>query len=147
MAMKLRIARNDDAHEIAKLTNELGYTASEAETLQWLSILLGSKTHQVMVAANSDRHLLGWIVVEQRLSLEAGFKAEITGLVVRTTARRSGVGRHLVSTAEEWATLKGLAHIEVCSNVIRKESHPFYLGLGYEHKKTAHNYEKRLQRA
>lgn len=143
--MELRVAKNDDAPEITKLTKELGYMVSEAETLQWLSMLLGSKTHQVMVVANSDNHLLGWIVVEQRLSLEAGFKAEISGLVVRTTARRSGIGRHLISAAEKWATVNGLAQITVRSNVTREESHPFYLGLGYAHKKTAHNYEKRLE--
>ncbi|MBK7541099.1 MAG: GNAT family N-acetyltransferase [Candidatus Competibacteraceae bacterium] len=145
MAINLRIANSNDASEIATLTQELGYGVSEKETLEWLSVLLGSNTHQVIVAADNDSRLLGWIVVEQRLSLEAGLKAEISGLVVRATAQRSGVGRQLVSAAEEWATTMGLAQIQVRSNILRKDSHPFYLSLGYMHKKTAHSYAKGLQ--
>ena len=142
----IRPARPDDAGEITRLSVELGYPTSLEATAANLSILLASARYLVVVAAGGSR-LLGWAVVERRLSLESGERAELTGLVVSTSARRKGIGRALVSAAEHWGSAQGLASMYVRSNVARRESHPFYLGIGYERKKTQHTYEKRLASA
>jgi len=139
----IRPARPDDATEITRLSVELGYPATLAATSANLATLLGSARYLVSVAAEGPR-LLGWAVVERRLSLESGERAELTGLVVSASARRKGVGRALVSAAERWGSEQGLASMYVRSNVARLESHPFYLGLGYNRKKTQHTYEKPL---
>jgi GNAT superfamily N-acetyltransferase len=84
------------------------------------------------------------MVVERRVSLESGEAAEITGLVVAASARRTGVGKALVSSAEQWTARQGLTAIRVRSNITRAESHPFYERLGFLRKKTQHTYEKPL---
>ena len=132
-----------DAAEIARLSTELGYPVSPHEIAGRLAILLSSPLHFVSVAREGSC-LLGWIAAEQRLSLESGEKAELTGLVVDPSARRQGIGKLLVSAAERWAAGRGLRKVTVRSNIARKESHPFYESLGYARLKTAHAYMKTL---
>lgn len=143
MNISITTATLNDVIAITALTQELGYSVTEAQTQEWLSYILNSKTHRVMVAV-SGKALCGWIVVEKRISLEAGFKAEITGLVVNTQYRRVGVGNQLVQAAQVWATNLGLARLSVHSNITRDASHVFYQSLAFVLKKTSHNYAKVL---
>ena len=143
----IRPARISDAEEIARLSIQLGYPASVEEITSRLETLLASAHHFVAVAVGQGPRLSGWAVVERRLHLESGETAELAGLVVDATARRSGVGAALVSAAEGWAVEQALAFIRVRSNIARHESHPFYTNLGYTLKKTQHTYEKPLSNA
>jgi GNAT superfamily N-acetyltransferase len=139
----LRNARVDDAAEIARLADELGYPATAMEITARLALLLPQTHHHVMVA-EADGALLGWIAVERRLTLESGERIEIVGLVVSTAIKRGGIGRALVTDAERWALGQGFDSITVRSNVARTESHPFYERLGYVRRKTQHAYSKSL---
>jgi GNAT superfamily N-acetyltransferase len=106
-------------------------------------MLLPSPAHFVAVAERSGS-LLGWVAAERRMLLESGERAELVGLVVGAAARRAGVGKALVSAAEQWATAQQLKVISVRSNIARLESHPFYESIGYARKKTQHSYAKEL---
>ena len=116
----------ENAAEISRLTNELGYMVDEEKTKEWLSFLLRSENHCVLIALNSSKSVCGWIVIEKRISLEAGLKAEITGLIVGEEYRRYGIGQKLVSAAISWAKILKLTKVVVRSNVQREESHVFY---------------------
>lgn len=133
----------EDASELARLDEELGYAAQPAEMRERLGVLAKLESHFVAVA-EENAGLLGWIHAEQRLSLETGTKAEIVGLIVDGKARRKGVGRLLVGAAEAWAARRGLTSVVVRSNAARQESHAFYPGLGYRHSKTQQVYTKPL---
>jgi N-acetylglutamate synthase-like GNAT family acetyltransferase len=132
-----------DAAEIARLAGELGYPADAAVMVARLEALVADPRRCVYVIEGNGR-LQGWIAVERRLSLEAGERVEITGLVVDGTVRRGGVGRALASAAEAWAVEQGIDLVVVRSNVQRQASHPFYEGLGYTRQKSQHVYAKRL---
>jgi GNAT superfamily N-acetyltransferase len=126
---------------MARLAGELGYPMSTAEMARRLDVLLPSERHHIAVAADGD-HLLGWVHVEHRFSLEGGDRAELMGLVVDSSARRRGLGRELVEVAENWARTRGIAAVTVRSNAARDLSHPFYEALGYAREKTQHVYRK-----
>ncbi|BBB29500.1 GNAT family N-acetyltransferase [Neptunomonas japonica] len=143
MNISITSATLNDVIAITALTHELGYAANETKTQEWLTYILNSATHAVLIAVSGEA-LCGWIVVEKRISLEAGFKAEITGLVVSTQHRRAGVGNKLVQAAQVWATDLGLTRLAVHSNTTRDASHSFYQSLGFALKKTSHNYEKTI---
>lgn len=113
-------------------------------TTSSLETLLHSARYFVAVAPAPNCSLLGWLVAERRLWLESGEGIEITGLVVSASARRLGVGKSLVASAEHWAIQQGFRLIRVRSNVSRVESHPFYQRIGFSPKKTQHVYEKPL---
>lgn len=131
-----------DAVQISGLSLQLGYPATIEHVRERLQRLLSSPNYFVAVAVAGDREVLGWVAAERRLSLESGEKAELTGLVVATAARRTGVGQALVHAAEHWAREAGFASLHVRSNVARVESHPFYRKIGFRFKKTQHTYEK-----
>lgn len=143
MEVSIQAANTEHLKGIHELALEWGYPASELETLQWLKELMKSSNHQVFVAV-SDDSVLGWSVVEKRISLGQGFIAEITGLVVGSSYRRSGIGQLLVNAVEGWSRSLGLSRVLVSSNVRRFESHKFYPSIGFELAKTTHVYTKEL---
>ena len=145
MASAIRVATIADAAEIARLSAQLGYPAPVETFAARLRRLLDSRVHAVLVAvSDADRHLAGFIALEQRITLESGERVEIVGLVVDADARRGGAGRSLVAAAERWTGERGLDEVFLRSNVVRPEAHPFYEGLGYTRTKTQHAYRKRL---
>lgn len=137
----LRQATLADAAEVSRLVTELGYSASVDHVEERLRRLLREDRVLVLVA-ESDEGLLGWVNAEERLTLESGASFEIVGLVVDARARRCGVGHALVREVESWAVTKGAASVRVRSNVARVESHAFYEAVGYRRQKTQHAYER-----
>jgi len=140
----IRAAAESNADGIAQLSCTLGYAATAEVIRQRLSAMLGSENDLVLVAVNDAGVTIGWIQAHASHVLESGFRVEITGLIVSPDARRCGVGRALVSRAEEWARQVGAEAIVVRSNAHRVESHAFYPALGYDVTKTQTVYRKRL---
>lgn len=138
----IRPARAGDEAEIARLAGELGYPSTAEEVAARLRAL--ARERSFVAVAAGEAGLLGWVAAEQRVTLDAGERAELTGLVVGAGARGTGVGRALVEAAERWALGRGIALMTVRSNVLRPESHPFYARLGYARTKTQHYYRKPL---
>lgn len=139
----IRSARLGDAAEVARLSAELGYPASEADISARLAALLPLHEHHVAVA-EADGKLLGFAAVEIRTLLVSGRKAELMGLVVGSEARGRGVGKSLVRAAEEWSRAQGVGRMTVRSNIARPESHGFYECVGYMRNKSQHVYFKEL---
>jgi GNAT superfamily N-acetyltransferase len=139
--MNVRPATGSDAAEVARLCTELGYSVSEEVMHGRLGQLLNSPAHLVVVAQRESA-LRGWICGERRVSLESGTRVEISGLIVDPSLRRSGIGRLLVSEIERWALSQDCQEVMVRSNVARLESHPFYESLGYKRAKTQHAYKR-----
>lgn len=134
-----------DAPRLTGLLAQLGYPSEVDVVANRLAGILNSASQQVLVAVPADDSRIdGYVGVERRLALQVDERVEITGLVVDSAARRSGLGRALVDAAEQWAVRQGLHTIVVRSNIARPESHPFYEGIGYQRTKTSHMYHKVL---
>jgi len=140
----IRAATLDDAAEIARLSAQLGYPADVAVFADRLERILPLRTHAVLVCEGEGGRLVGFIGLEQRLTVESGDKAEVVGLVVDADARRTGAGRRLIAAAEAWARTRGLLELFLRSNIVRPEAHAFYPALGFERSKTQHVYRKAL---
>jgi GNAT superfamily N-acetyltransferase len=142
----------EDAAEIARLTNELGYEAPTSLISLRLAAFVAKPRYFVAVAEIQPGILGGWLSAERRLILHTGEKVEISGLVVDRTKRRTGIGSSLIVAVEQWAAESGIASLVVRSQVDRPESHAFYMRAGYIRDKTQHVYSKcvipnRLERA
>ncbi len=144
--MIVRPACADDAEAIARLSAELGYAAAPEDTVSRLTALLADE-RQLVVVAEDDGNVVGWLQATAGLVLESGFRVEIVGLVVAAAARRRGVGRELVQRAETWAVGVGARVLVVRSNIARTESHRFYPALGFTAAKTQHVYRRILPAA
>ena len=157
---EIRPARPADAPRLAELLAQLGYPSEPDAVARRLARMSGSADHEVLVgvpagagvgggaggggASGGGVRVGGYVCVERRLVLERDEHVEITGLVVDSAARRSGLGRALVDAAERWALRHGLHTVVVRSNVVRPESHPFYARIGYRRTTTSHAYRKEV---
>jgi GNAT superfamily N-acetyltransferase len=137
----VRVARRSDVSALAALSGELGYPVEVAEMSRRFNAV-ADRADQAIFVAELDGAVAGWIHIAERRLLEASRQAEIMGLVVQATARGRGLGRALVRAAERWAFMRGLDTVVVRSNIVRPESHPFYVTLGYTRTKTQHVYRK-----
>ena len=122
----------NDLPALVRLTAELGYPDSEEEIRNRLEIISHSKDHNIFVAINSE-NVVGLMSFHSLdILYGAGKLGRITALVVTEIERGKGIGRMLVSKAEELARISGCKRLELTSNNRRTEAHKFYERLGFE---------------
>ena len=126
----IRVATQNDAEIIAVLAGQLGYPGTPDQARDRL-MLLSSSERDVVMVAEQEGAVVGWIHVGIRDTLEAAQYAEILGLVVDERFRSRGIGGHLVRCGEEWALEHGQKRIRVRSNLLRGQTHRFYERLEY----------------
>jgi GNAT superfamily N-acetyltransferase len=143
-AHSIRPANDRDCVEIARLTNQLGYPASDDMIRRRLQHLLASPNDVVLVAESSEGLLVGWIHAFLSQPLESDYRAEVGGLVVDKEFQRRGVGRELIQRIELWAEEHGAVQISVRCRTTRLEAHKFYENLGYHPTKTQIAFRKPL---
>ena len=131
----VRLAVLEDAARITRLSEQLGYPCTVAETRKRLVEVIRNGEHAVLVA-ESDGQLLGWIHVLVYHTLTADTPGEIAGLVIDESHRSRGLGQLLMKHAEQWARDKGCSAVRLRSNVVRARAHAFYERLGYQVKKS-----------
>jgi GNAT superfamily N-acetyltransferase len=98
----------------------------------------------VLVADLPGTKVAGWIQIFLDQVVMSEMRVEVAGLVVDERCRGLGVGRALMGRAEAWALERGCKVVSLRSNVVRKEAHQFYAGLGYSIVKTQHAFRKKL---
>lgn len=141
MYYSIRPMNGADCAAVATLSGQLGYPASETEIRARFESITARSAGVVLVAEN-DGSLIGWIHAAISPVLEADLYGEIAGLVVDESCRSQGVGAALVEAAEEWARRAGCRAMRVRSRVMRERAHAFYERNGYTRIKTQHAFEK-----
>jgi GNAT superfamily N-acetyltransferase len=134
--MRIRRADGSDYHAITTLTGQLGYTVTSPQIRERLDFILQEPDQDFYVADIQDVGVVGWVHIHRTYHLQAPFYAEIGGLVVEKTYRGSGVGKALITKAEQWVRDQGLKTMRIRTNAIRVEAHEFYKSLSYELDKT-----------
>jgi ribosomal protein S18 acetylase RimI-like enzyme len=140
-AVTIRRARPSDAEAIARLATQLGYNAESSAVADRLSRVLARSDQEFLVADHKERPV-GWIHVLVSEYVEADAFVVIGGLVVDREYRNQGIGRRLLTTAEEWAVQHGCSVVRLSSSVQRTEAHAFYEGAGYTKLKTQYSFAK-----
>ncbi len=128
----IRRAEKGDASEIARLLTALGHPTSEEEVGgRWEAWVEEGNT--ALVAANPDGTLAGMATLTQMTVLHRPAPVgRITALVVDPIQRGKGMGRALVSAAEENLARAGCRLLEITSHARLVDAHEFYEHLGYE---------------
>ncbi|NOT94268.1 GNAT family N-acetyltransferase [Ferruginibacter sp.] len=131
MELFIRAAEVEDFESITRLSYQFGYIADTKKTKERLSEIIVSNDNCAFVATDSGI-VIGWIHGFYTLRIQSDPFVEIGGLVVDENYRRKGIGRLLVQKVTEWAKLKNGSTIRVKCNSIRKESHQFYISIGFK---------------
>jgi GNAT superfamily N-acetyltransferase len=131
--LTIRVARPDDAADVAGLLVELGYPDNGVDDVRRRLAAWAREAAGVALVAERDGRVLGAVAVTAFPYLErAGRCGRVVALVVAATSRGQGVGRRLVEAAEAAAAGFGCVRMEVTSARQRTEPHAFYRRLGYE---------------
>ena len=131
-----------DAEVVAELATELGYP-NGIEAIRRRIRPIG-EANLLLVASEASDKPVGFIQAHRVCIIEVGSRVEILGLVVSSTARRTGIARLLIEEVERWAKKIGVEVVSVRSNTKRAEAHLFYPAMGYKQIKTQAVYEKRI---
>ena len=141
--LRIRRMAATDAEVVAALAGELGYPGETAAIRAHIRAI--SESDLLLVAVDAGDKAIGFIQAHRVCIIEVGFRVEILGLVVSSSARRSGIARRLIEEAETWAKNIGADAMSVRSNTKRIEAHLFYPALDYKKIKTQAVYEKALR--
>ena len=140
-AITIRAARPSDAGAVASLATQLGYEAEPSAVAERLSRVLARRDQQFLVADDSGRPV-GWIHMLIAEYVEAAAFVVIGGLVVDRDYRNQGIGRRLLTHAEEWAAQNGCSVVRLSSSAARTAAHEFYRRAGYTNIKTQYSFAK-----
>src|SRR5262245_3857985 len=132
-----------DADRVAHLMTQLGYPSTSQQIAQRFERIDG-QFNQALFVADDGGQVVASVHVAANPYLENDPSAEILGLVVADGYRSQGVGRALVSAAEEWAARLGCGVVRVRSNTIRTRAHAFYDRAGFQRVKTQLCFEKSI---
>jgi ribosomal protein S18 acetylase RimI-like enzyme len=130
MGIVFRTARPADAARLVGLVEELGYPSTLADVEARLARLF-ARADQAVFVAEEGEDLLGWVHVQEFLSLAGDPTGLVSGLVVDPAARRRGLGRDLMRRAEDWARARGLDSLRLRARAARTDAHAFYRSLGF----------------
>ena len=127
----IRRAVAADAPRLAELLGQLGYPTDAASAAARLTRLLADSSTAVFVACR-DSDVCGLATVQSHVALNRDAPSvQLTLLVVADGLRGSGVGRALVSAAEDWTRRHGAGRLVVTTAAHRAGAHAFYERLGY----------------
>jgi ribosomal protein S18 acetylase RimI-like enzyme len=128
----IRDAELNDAPELAVLMCELGYETQRAEMETRLKLILSNPAYKTFIAI-MDGCVCGMIGTLTYLSYEHNDPSgRILALVTLNAARRRGIGRALIATAEKDFARKGVRRVALDTRLTREDAHKFYDSLGYE---------------
>lgn len=129
---RIREAELNDAPELAVLMCELGYETRRTEMEARLKLVLSNPAFKTFVATMDGCvcGMIGTLTCPSYEHNDAG--GRILALVTLTAARRRGIGRALIATAERDFTQRGIVRVALDTRLTREDAHKFYESLGYE---------------
>jgi len=128
----VRHAQPGDAAVLAQLMCELGYETKRTEMEPRLKLILSNPAHKTFVAVMGDC-VCGMIGTLAYPSYEHDDPSgRILALVTLSAARRRGIGRALIATAETDLAQRGIMRVGLDTRLTREDAHKFYESLGYE---------------
>lgn len=136
MKINVRRIESTDIPAITRLSEELGYPASEESLQIRYEAINEYPDNEVYVAEITGGEVVAWVQLSGCYHLTTDPFAEIGGLVVSETYHRSGIGKQLLSHAFQWARKKGYKTMRVRSHIRRQEAHFFYKAMGFKVLKT-----------
>lgn len=129
--LSIRPAEPADAEAIAALFTDEGFPAGPSDIVTRLTRF--SSAHSQVLVAEHDGAMLGFIAFHAMPRFEHDDRiVRVLALVVDPGARERGVGRALLSEAEQAGAGLGAAFIEVTAGHHRPEARRLYEACGYD---------------
>jgi len=153
MEVRIRQARRADLDQLARLREALWPETTAADHAGELEPILNGHTPGAMplvnfVAETEDRTLIGFAEVDLRSHADGCDPARpvgyLEGWYVSEAYRRCGVGRRLLSAAEDWARSHNCVEMASDTWIDNERSQGCHEALGFEVVDRCVHYRKRL---
>ncbi len=142
MNFYIRDAVGEDAEGICLLNRfELGYDFPLEAVREKLDALTSGGKDKILVAV-AEGKVVGYIHASDYDTLYMPHLKNIMGIAVSRDYRRAGIGKALLSAAEEWAKDTNAKGIRLVSGESRPEAHIFYQKCEYISAKNQKNFKK-----
>jgi GNAT superfamily N-acetyltransferase len=128
----IRSAQSEDVEALANLMAELGYPTSSQQMRRRFQAISADASYSTLIAERGGR-VLGMVGLHLERFYESNSSCvRIMALVVGSEYRGRGIGRILISAAEDWARRRGARAIMLTTHKRRTDAHRFYRNRGYE---------------
>lgn len=144
--MQVRLLCPSDVEIAHELMRQLGYDMPANELAGRIARVLDATMHYAAVAEEGSE-VVGLVHAYARPALEKPTEAVVQSLIVEARARKRGVGRLLMASAEAWARTNGMTHLVLHTRTDRVDAHTFYEQLGYRQEATSNLMRKWLASA
>ena len=130
--MIIRSAQSEDVEALANLMAELGYPTSSEQMRRRFKAISDDPSNDTLVAEREGK-VLGMVGlrIERSYGSDDSY-VQIRDFVVCSEHRGKGVGRTLISAAEDWARRRGARDVMLTTHKRRTDAHRFYRSMGYE---------------
>jgi GNAT superfamily N-acetyltransferase len=130
--MIIRSAQSEDVEALANLMAELGYPTSSEQMRRRFKAISHDASNGTLVAEREGK-VLGMVGlrIERTYGSDDSY-VQIRDFVVGSEHRGKGVGRTLLSAAEDWARRRGARDVMLTTHKRRTDAHRFYRSMGYE---------------
>jgi GNAT superfamily N-acetyltransferase len=130
--MIIRSAQSEDVDALANLMAELGYPTSSEQMRRRFKAISHDASNGTLVAEREGK-VLGMVGlrIERSYGSDDSY-VQIRDFVVGSEHRGKGVGRTLLSAAEDWARRRGARDVMLTTHKRRTDAHRFYRSMGYE---------------
>ena len=128
---QIRSARLTDAAGVWPLARHFAtsFTPGRATFDDTWKRMVGAPDTVLLVAEGAEGDIVGYLLGNSHLTFLAnGPVAWVEEIMVEQNSRRTGIGRHLMGHAEDWARTIGAGYLALAS----RRAGPFYAALGYE---------------
>jgi GNAT superfamily N-acetyltransferase len=130
--LTIRVAEINDAVALAQLMCELGYETTKSEMQMRLQRIATDERLRAFVAVCAGK-VCGMIGALTYPRIEHNdFSGRIVALVIKSTMRRRGMGRALITFAEKDFAQRGIRRVALNTQFAREDAHKFYESLGYD---------------
>lgn len=140
----IREAVVDDYSDLARLTLQLGYKEESEMIKERLNDLLTNHDDHVILVAEIDQKVVGWVHGYLYRLFYAETMCEIGGMVVDENYRRKGIATKLMESIEDWSVEKECYKVSLRSGSSREKAHQFYKDIGFDFIKTQYRFIKDL---
>jgi GNAT superfamily N-acetyltransferase len=139
----LRLIRDGDAADLARLSGQLGFPITTERAEARLRDVAGAPDHAVIVAESGGR-VTGLIELRRVRLVTAWRQVDVIAIVVDEELRGRGIGSRLLAEAERWAHDLRCGKLRVRSNNEREHAHSLYQRSGFQPARTETMFEKQL---
>ena len=139
--ISLRNAKPEDYMDIHRLSIQLGYQPTPEHVANMLKAMSVHPDYEVVVVLKNE-DVVGWMTLYKRIRIEAESFLQIAAIVTDENFRGEGLGRRLLSYAEEKAQKLGFKCVGLHSSKSRTKAHEFYKNAGYSILKESYFFEK-----